>query len=230
MKSISQRIIALQNDLKQNKLTEEQLFQKHVIDSESYFFGSLLNNIDEEYTIKKIISENLDVHINDIVLVGSAQLGFSVKDSKLFAEFDSDFLKSKRRKDQSDLDIAIISPKLFDYIENSVYNFTSNYKTKWTESDFYNAKVVESRFKVPLAYVYFEYFVKGWFRPDMKPKGFDVLLNKKKKSLNEITIILKKRLNRKVALGIYKNWNYFKAYHEKRLTELRLKYKTDALV
>src|SRR5436853_276233 len=50
------------------------------------------------------ISTLLDVHAAEITLVGSAQLGFSLRPNQLFRAF----------RDESDLDVVVASSELFD--------------------------------------------------------------------------------------------------------------------
>src|SRR4051812_43049084 len=88
MITVAERINLLKTDLVQQRLTYEEIFQKHVIDSKAYFFESYIKNAYKEYELKSIISDYLDVHLNDVMIVGSAKLGFSLNPKTLFKEFD----------------------------------------------------------------------------------------------------------------------------------------------
>ena len=78
------------NDL--SALTSLQIFRKYILNGECY----LLNN-DLHFHIREDVCEQFSVEFNDVVMVGSGKLGFSLKPSKRFASFSDD----------SDIDIAI---------------------------------------------------------------------------------------------------------------------------
>ena len=112
-------------------LKEDIVVQKHLVDGTSYFF-QLYYDEAEEFDFKKSLAESLEVHIRDIAIVGSGKLGFSIKPSKSnsrfyqFKVFDQDFDEDPSNK-KSDLDVAIISGKLFDKQLVSLYKHTDAY-------------------------------------------------------------------------------------------------------
>jgi hypothetical protein len=109
-------------------LKPDIMVQKYLIENETYFFNKV--KIGEEFEFKKNIASILNVHIRDIVIVGSGKFGFSLKpDEKvpglyLFKEFDFNNKKS-------DLDVAIVSSTLFDKEIKNLYNHTSHHKNNW---------------------------------------------------------------------------------------------------
>jgi predicted nucleotidyltransferase len=62
------------------------------------------NDSKKYFNFKKLLSRKLDVHTNDIEIVGSAKLGFSLNQEKLGEHFDKN----------SDIDVAVISGRLFE--------------------------------------------------------------------------------------------------------------------
>jgi hypothetical protein len=225
MTIIEERLVSLKNDLRSEILSMEQMFQKHIVDPQSYYFISVLGDVGKEYEIRELVAKSLGVHLNEVVIVGSAKLGYSLNPKKLYNLFDAKFKETSTIRDKSDLDIAVISPELFKDLNIRIYDFTNSFKTKWVENEYYNGEKIKV-FEVPINYKFFEYHTKGWFRPDFKPKGFEFCINSTfedlKKSIIDIT-------GRKVGLGIYKNWYFFKNYHIENLKRLQIQMKREIL-
>ncbi len=84
------------------------LYRKYLLGHDIWYFREYLkkpNHADIYDDMKIFMSENLDIHVNNIAIVGSAKLGFSINptEKKKFTPFSDD----------SDLDIAIVSPEIF---------------------------------------------------------------------------------------------------------------------
>lgn len=223
--TIQNKIDELKLDLIKDRLSYEEIFQRYLVDGNTYFFSTFIGDTNKEYKTKSLIADFFGVHIHEVVFVGSGKTGFSLNPKNLFNEFDNKFRSSNIIKDKSDLDIAIISPNLFDALSESIFNYTDSFKNKWTENEYYNGNKLEA-FDVPICYKYFEYFSKGWFRPDMKPMGFEFCVNN---SYQELKRKLYIEYGRKIGIGIYKNWYFFKDYHVNNLKNLYYKVKTDII-
>lgn len=129
----------IKKDLKE--LEEKEFYTKHIIRSNNWYFeGYMKKNPSEvlkmldEY--KLIISNEMNVSINSIMMVGSGKLGFSLTppngvanmdDSKTFKPFNDD--ETIRKK--SDLDIAIISSDIFSKYWRL---FRKSYKTRFSST------------------------------------------------------------------------------------------------
>lgn len=124
------------------------------------------------------------VHPNDIVMVGSGKLGFSLNPDHRYSEFHAG----------SDFDLAILSGRLFDQYWVGINKYVRNYGY-WRQSQ-----------------KFFEYLTMGWIRPDLLPQSdfegtgewwrfFGTLANK--------TVYGRK----KIRAGIYKSWEFLEAYH-----------------
>lgn len=84
------------------------LYRKYLLGHDIWYFREYLNkpNHASIYDDMKIfMSGSLGIHVNNIAIVGSAKLGFSISpvEGKKFAPFS----------EESDLDIAIVSPEIF---------------------------------------------------------------------------------------------------------------------
>ncbi|MBV1928190.1 MAG: hypothetical protein KUG81_01595 [Gammaproteobacteria bacterium] len=188
-------------------LKEDVVVQKFLVDGASYFF-QLYFNENEEFEFKKSLAESLGVHIRDIAIVGSGKLGFSIKpdkDNKRFYQFkgfDHDFDKDPIEK-KSDLDVAIVSSKLFDEQLVSLYDHTDSY--------------MDTVFSGSAKNQFSKYVLKGWIRPDKLPDDYAI-----SPSIEKVQLALSEKYGRDVNIGIYKSWYYFENYHRNNVQTLSL--------
>lgn len=217
---IDQRIKDLRNDLYSSALDHEQIFQKHIIDVNSFLFQP--PSLDQEYQIRKLVANYLGVHLNEVLIVGSSKLGYSLSPLKLYNKFDSKFLTTNLKKDKSDIDIAVVSNELFLELKKNLYNFTDGLKLEWDVNEYYKNSIRP----ITINYKLYEYICKGWFRPDFKPIGFEICKNGTFEELKQEIYSLSKR---KLGLAIYENWFFFKSYHLNNLNQLKLKLKTEVI-
>ena len=186
----------------------EIIVQKHLIDGSSYFFDTYFSQTKEEFHFKKELSLSLNVHIRDIVIVGSGKLGFSIKPDEdnpsfyPFKKFDFNF-EQNIDNDKSDLDVAIVSGPLFDNQLLSIYNHT-----KSSSSDSYQWDK-----KKPFAY----YILKGWLRPDFIPSDYSLT-----PLIEEAQKKYKSKYGRDINIGIYKSWHFFESYHKNNINTIKL--------
>lgn len=192
---------------KHSCLTEDVdiIVQRSLIEGSSYFFDNILANYREEFEFKKDLSRSLDVHLRDIAIVGSGKLGFSIKPDKQnpsfypFKKFDFDF-DNDANNAKSDIDVAIVSSTLFDRQLVSIYNHTKSYAN-------YNGE------KKSFAY----YILKGWFRPDFLPKGYEI-----SSLIYKVQEKYRNKYGREINIGIYKSWFFFESYHKNNINTIKL--------
>lgn len=179
-------------------LKPDILVQKYLIENESYFFNEIRKG--EEFDFKKDIASILDVHIRDIVIVGSGKLGFSLKPNNaenglyLFNKFDS----NKQKK--SDLDIGIISPYLFDKEMKNLYEHTDFYKKSWDEKKSFA-----------------KYVLKGKIAIRFLPISFTLT-----KEISKVVEKYQMIYGRVVNIEIYKSWFYFETYHQENIKNIQV--------
>jgi hypothetical protein len=184
------------------------IVQKYLINGSSYFFEKIMIEKYEEFFFKKEVAESLSVHIQDIIIVGSGKLGFSIKPNNdnlefyQFKDFDYDYLEDND-SEKSDLDIAIISSSLFDKQLKEIYKHTQFY----TNSEFSGAKRKS----------FANYILKGWLRPDMMPDDYNI-----SEEIIKVSKKYKKKYNRDVNIGVYKSWDYFEQYHKNNINRIKL--------
>ena len=155
------------NKILEKKLDNEQLFQKFFIDDPTYFFCLKNGTIDLEYELKMEFANILCIHMNDIYIVGSAKTGFSMKPKCRGRGFDGDYLKSKKIKNKSDIDVAVVSSSLFEYVQENIYDWSVAFTRDWNSNKYYSDGM--EKFNVSLKYKFLEYLGKGWYRPDLAP-------------------------------------------------------------
>lgn len=89
-------------------------YMKYLLRADNWYFEKILQ-IDEKDIIhavddfKMLVSGAMDIGFNNVVMVGSAKIGYSLSPKKFLKTFTDE------GESRSDIDIAIISPQLFDY-------------------------------------------------------------------------------------------------------------------
>lgn len=156
------------------------------------------------YDLKREISTQFPVKSkSNIIVVGSAKLGFSIAPRKRFRDI----------QDESDIDVAIIDEDLFDSYWEQLFEFNINVKSR-------SEREQESYQK------FLQYFFKGWLRPDLFPFNF----KGKKEWFDFFSRISYKAYDkRKVAAAIYKNEYFFRKYHEDNIKSLREELKNEKI-
>lgn len=113
-----------------------QMIRKYILNGDCYAL-----NGDQHFRLKEEICEHFEVDFNNVILVGSAKLGFSIKAEKRFQSFGDD----------SDIDVAVVSAELFQKV--------------WKEAYLYKI----SGAYWPKSASFFRYLSEGWIRPDKLP-------------------------------------------------------------
>ncbi len=183
-----------------NNLEPYEIVDRYLIEKPSYFFEYIRNG--GEYEFKKEIAQLLEVHIRDIVIVGSGKLGFSLKPDKVDSRLYPFTIFDGRNEKKSDLDIAIISSSLFDKEMQNLYDHTSVERSKWKHYDRDN----------------FSFFImKGRLTIRNLPKEFQFT-----KDVRNVQKKYRMEYGRDINLEIYKSWHYFETYHQQNIFTIKL--------
>lgn len=153
------------------------------------------------FEIKYEIAKQFNIHPNEVILTGSAKLGFSLAPKKLFKKFD----------ENSDIDIAIISNIAFEAFWEELLDFNINIKNR-NEQEEKNYRIFQ------------DYFFRGWIRPDKFPFEY----SRKKEwfdFFNSLTNKIYQYGEHKIAAGIYKNFATFELYNIKNIESIKNKIK-----
>lgn len=138
----------------------------------------------QHYELKEEVSDHFQLHPNEVYVVGSAKLGFSIAPAKRFRPFC----------DESDIDLAIISDTLFDRVWQELFDY-ENTQSSW-----------------PTKGAFVQYFFRGWIRPDKFPRATSFpFSNEWTEFFRELTNS-RRYGDIKISAGIYRNWKFFEDY------------------
>ena len=181
---------------------KDEIVQKYLIEGNCYFFELYFDEY-EEFRFKKTIADSLKVHIRDIAVVGSGKLGFSIKPNKdnpgfyEFKQFDEIYDQDPTMR-KSDLDVAIVSSRLFDEQLVSLYDHTDCYSMTYKDRNKFS-----------------KYILKGWLNPKFLPDSYVISPN-----IIQTQRELSKRYQRDINIAIYKSWYFFETYHRNNVHTL----------
>lgn len=104
----------------------------------------------EQYShLKRRVSAKFDIDPHDVLVVGSAKLGFSIAPKKRWKAFDSDVEEIEQR---SDIDVAIVSSQLYLKIWQQISQISHDLpQTSRKNSEWHT------------------FHANGWIRPDKLP-------------------------------------------------------------
>ncbi|COF21717.1 hypothetical protein [Bacillus cereus] len=188
-------IETFQKNLDDHSISSQEFVKRYITHGTPYVFDG-----DQEmyFEVKKVISSHFEIEPEDVMMVGSGKLGFSLNTDQLWKPID----------DESDLDMVIISDKVFDKYWRELYEFNVKLTSRTANE--------EKRYKK-----FLDYFLKGWLRPDYFPQGFmrtqewfDFFLK---------TISYKKEYGRRKITGaVYKDRFFYEKYHMNNIENIRL--------
>ncbi|THA02365.1 hypothetical protein [Rodentibacter pneumotropicus] len=165
--------------------------RKHIIHGTPFIFK---DNEDEFYEFRKKISNKWGILFHEVFITGSAKLGYSFFKEKIFDE-------------NSDVDVAIVSSKLFDSIMKCVEDFQWKLRNKI---------ISLSERDLNKYHEFLEYVAIGWIRPDKLPYNLYKDDNRLQKEwfnyFNSISNGKSEVGNYKVTAGVYKSYYHFEKY------------------
>jgi len=164
------------------ELDSKQVICKNFLSGNSHLLS------DHQYfELRDRIANKFEVEFNEVILVGSSKVGFSIAPKKRFRQFC----------DESDIDIAVISESLFTKVWKEAYTFKKS-GAYW-----------------PKAPDFFKYLNCGWIRPDKLPTSDTfVFTSSWWDFFNELTST-QEYGPYKVRGGLYHSWFFFFHYQMK---------------
>lgn len=182
----------LKNEVIDNEINrfKSDISKRSTLDSvrRNIIFGrSILLDEDKMFDLSTEISHHFQIHPAEIVTVGSGKLGFSIAPKKMYLPFG----------ERSDLDVAIVSPKLFEELWEELFLYANSPDLSWKVDHC-------DRFK--------GYLLRGWIRPDLLPFS-EVFLRRKDwfEFFRQLTV--SRRYGPfKISAGLYRNWFFFEQY------------------
>lgn len=186
------------------QLSSKDFYLKHILRSDNWYFENVLGKGKEDAIritddFKSIISQSLEISFNNISIVGSSKTGCSLapitKDcNKLFRCFQTE---------KSDIDIAIVSDKLFQTFWG-VFRHSFSEVNKW----------------------HYRYISRGIYRGYINEKHLTLIDNCRKK-WNEKAVKSKKLLRNElyiqpeITYRLYRSWEDFEEYHIQSINEIK---------
>lgn len=157
-------------------------------------FGSCTELDDERYfSLKAAIAEQFNIHPNEVIVVGSAKLGFSIAPTKRYRAFG----------EASDIDVAIVSPQLFDRVWREVFGFLDSASSWQTQREFSN------------------YFVRSWVRPDKLPSATSFRFTDEWFAFFRHLSNTREYGDIKISGGLYRDWVFIEKYQEGCIVKCR---------
>lgn len=151
------------------------------------------NRESDYYDFRAAIADRWRVRFHEVMILGSAKLGFSYYKKTLFSL-------------DSDIDVSIVSPILFEKFVEALSK--EQYKM--------DKGLVRMTQKEKEKYnTFLRYLVKGWVRPDLLPMGMNGIIDQDKwfEYFRSISYGKSQVGNYKIAAGVFKNYDYMEKYY-----------------
>ncbi|WP_029816484.1 hypothetical protein [Vibrio parahaemolyticus] len=144
------------------------------------------------YEFRKKIATNFDIGFHEVFITGSGKLGFSPHKQTKFSY-------------ESDIDVAIVSKKLFDQLMEAIRHYQMNLR---------NNRIAVTEKELKKYHEFLEYSAIGWIRPDLLPESFSVKTLKEGwfDFFNSISHGKSEVGNYKVSAGCFKTYRHLELY------------------
>lgn len=181
---LNERIATFKRDL--IRFDAIEISRRHIV-----FGECAVIDPDEYFRLRSVVARRYDLHPNDVLVVGSGKLGFSIAPSKQYRPFS----------DESDLDVVIISERLFDIVWQDVHRYF-NQGGYWEHANAFQ-----------------QYLFRGWLRPDKLPPDHKFPFGKAWwEFFNHLSASREYSISR-IRGAIYRNWYFLEAYQELAISE-----------
>ena len=132
-------------------LSAEEVFARYVAPDQCYGMTDV-----DQGSLRGQIANHFGIAPEDVLIVGSAKLGFTLRHKPAHGD-EGERLPFAEFNAGSDVDVAIVSERLFDDIWKACFSF-------WHTSGYANARAYW-----PTGKHFRDYFFRGWMRPDHLP-------------------------------------------------------------
>lgn len=145
-------MVYTEEDIREDLLncSVKEFYMKYLLRADNWYFEKILE-IEEKNIIhavddfKMLVSDAMGIGFNNVVMVGSAKIGYSLSPKKFLKTF------TENGESKSDIDIAIVSSQLFDFFwklfrksydvtKEGLYKYISRgiYRGYISDKDMYN--------------------------------------------------------------------------------------------
>ena len=183
---VKERLNQFKKDL--SVLTSIQIVRKHIISGDCFILSQ-----DKYFDLRSEVAEHFGLHPNEVFVVGSAKLGFSVAPNNRYREFC----------DESDIDVAMVSSMLFEQFWQEVfkYRYEGPYWPEYRQ--------------------FTNYLFRGWIRPDKLPHSSMFDLREKWWKFFQSITKSREYGDFKIAGALYKSYFFLENYQEIRIQECK---------
>lgn len=171
--------------------------RRHLLHGTPFVFAERENDF---FDFRRRIADKFGVGFHEVFVVGSAKLGFSPYKEKIF---DLD----------SDIDVVIVSERLFDNFMDQIRKYQSELRR--------SRRSVTTR-EQALYHDFLEYAALGWIRPDKLPVSFTISKLKDDwfNFFRSISDGRSEAGNYKVAAGVFRSYDHLEGYLLEGLREV----------
>jgi len=175
-----------------NSESEEALIdfcRKQVLHGCPFVFKA---NEEALYDFRKMIAAHFQVNFLEIYITGSAKLGFSPHKGTIFSL-------------ESDVDVAIVSEKLFTEIMDQIHTY---------QLELRKGRKSISEAELKQYHTFLEYTALGWIRPDKLPTSFKIITLKDNwfNFFRSISNGKSSVGNYEVKAGVFKTYSHLERY------------------
>lgn len=181
--------------------TEEDFLaitRKYILHGIPHVFGE---NQDAYYEFRNRIAKHFDIRFQDVLIVGSAKLGYS-------------YYKGTDFNIESDIDVVLVNTELFTEFHKQICDFQYKLdkgRRRITRED-------RERY-----HSFLEYMAKGWMRPDKLPTRFQLEIIRKEwfDFFSSLSYGKSEVGDFKVAGGLYKSHYFLEKYYVNSLKSIK---------
>ena len=185
--TFEERIAAFRENLRSTEL--QQLVQKHIT------FGNCFALSEAQYfELKSEVGQKFSIHTSQVLVVGSAKLGFSIAPEKRYRAFG----------ETSDIDVVLCSTELFDQFWEDVFEYWARGESWVGIGDFRR------------------YLFRGWMRPDKLPPAKSFERSHQWWEFFRQQTSSGKFGPYKLSGALYKSWQFLETYQQKCVRDCQL--------
>jgi hypothetical protein len=146
------------------------------------------------FDLKTQVARHFSIHISEVLIVGSAKLGFSIAPDKRYRPFG----------ETSDIDVVICSSTLFDLFWKDVFDYWARGEVWPSFGDFR------------------KYLFRGWMRPDKLPPAPSFQLSQDWWEFFRGLTGSGTFGPYKITGALYKSWHFLESYQQKCVRDCKI--------
>jgi hypothetical protein len=178
--NVEASIQSFRAELRQRSVSE--LVQRHITSGECVTLTAA-----SYFELKNRVAAHYQLHISEVLIVGSAKTGFSIAPDKRYRAFG----------ETSDIDVVICSSGLFDAFWKDVFDY-------WTRGETW-----------PALGDFRKYLFRGWMRPDKLPPATSFQRAHEWWEFFRSITSSGAFGSYKISGALYKSWHYLESYQQK---------------